>query len=212
MSREKQAINTKNTIANVSMKLFLDKGYEQTSMQDIMSLTGFSKGAVYHHFKSKQEILEYCTKQEQEAIATYLRSLVDDENLAPTQKFEIVLKHIIGNDEMQQLTRLNWVEKIPFGLLNVLRNNMNVLSDYIEEIIIQGNECGEFKCEYPKEVADVLLLLIDIWLDPAIVEYSYSELCAKIDFTFLFAEKFNTPIISREKVEEIKNSLRGEGV
>lgn len=45
-------------IVDVSAELFAKKGYEQTSIQDILDATGLSKGGLYHHFKSKEEILE----------------------------------------------------------------------------------------------------------------------------------------------------------
>ena len=41
-----------------SEKLFYTKGYENTSVQDIMDAVGFSKGGFYHHFDSKLAVLE----------------------------------------------------------------------------------------------------------------------------------------------------------
>lgn len=39
-------------------KLFYTKGYEKTSVQDILTAVGFSKGGFYHHFDSKLSVLE----------------------------------------------------------------------------------------------------------------------------------------------------------
>ena len=39
-------------------KLFYTKGYEKTSIQDILDEVGFSKGGFYHHFDSKLSVLE----------------------------------------------------------------------------------------------------------------------------------------------------------
>ncbi len=58
MARNKHPEETVNLILDVSYRLFMKKGYEHTSIQDIIShLGGLSKGAIYHHFKSKEEIL-----------------------------------------------------------------------------------------------------------------------------------------------------------
>ena len=58
MARNKYPEETVNKIVDVSMRLFLEKGFENTSMQDIVeNLGGLSKGAIYHHFKSKDDIL-----------------------------------------------------------------------------------------------------------------------------------------------------------
>ena len=59
MARNKNPEETVNLILDVSYRLFLEKGYEQTTIQDIVDqLGGLTKGAVYHHFKSKEDILD----------------------------------------------------------------------------------------------------------------------------------------------------------
>ena len=58
MSRNKYPELTVEKILDVSKNLFLTKGYEETTIQDIVNeLGGLSKGAIYHHFKSKEDIL-----------------------------------------------------------------------------------------------------------------------------------------------------------
>ena len=46
-----------------SEKLFYTKGYENTSVQDILDAVGFSKGGFYHHFDSKLAVLEAICQQ-----------------------------------------------------------------------------------------------------------------------------------------------------
>ena len=58
MARNKHPEETVNLILDVAFRLFMKKGYEHTSIQDIIDqLGGLSKGAIYHHFKSKEDIL-----------------------------------------------------------------------------------------------------------------------------------------------------------
>ena len=47
---------TIETILTVSTKLFLEKGFDKTSMRDIAEAANVSKGAIYHHFKSKDDL------------------------------------------------------------------------------------------------------------------------------------------------------------
>jgi AcrR family transcriptional regulator len=47
----------KAQILAAAIKCFADKGYSGTSVDDIAALTGLSKGAIYHHFRSKRDIL-----------------------------------------------------------------------------------------------------------------------------------------------------------
>ncbi len=58
MARNKYPEETRNLIIDTAARLFVEKGYEHTSIQDIINnLGGLSKGAIYHHFKSKDEIM-----------------------------------------------------------------------------------------------------------------------------------------------------------
>ena len=58
MARNKHPEETVNLILDVACRLFMEKGYEYTSIQEIIdNLGGLSKGAIYHHFKSKEDIL-----------------------------------------------------------------------------------------------------------------------------------------------------------
>lgn len=53
-----------------SEKLFCQQGYEKTSVQDILTATGMSKGGFYHHFASKEEVLsDLCTRRAERAAA-----------------------------------------------------------------------------------------------------------------------------------------------
>ena len=59
MARNKYPEITVEKILDVSQRLFLEKGYDKTTIQDIVDeLGGLSKGAIYHHFKSKEEIMD----------------------------------------------------------------------------------------------------------------------------------------------------------
>ena len=64
MARNKHPQETVNLILDVASHLFMEKGYEHTSIQEIINnLGGLSKGAIYHHFKSKDDILVAVTER-----------------------------------------------------------------------------------------------------------------------------------------------------
>ena len=55
VARNKYPEVTLNRILDTALDLFIEKGYEQTTIQDIVDQLGdLSKGAIYHHFKSKE--------------------------------------------------------------------------------------------------------------------------------------------------------------
>jgi AcrR family transcriptional regulator len=53
----KTSIDTRTSILKVALQLFLKKGYKDVSYTDLIAKTGLSKGAIYHHFKSKEDLL-----------------------------------------------------------------------------------------------------------------------------------------------------------
>ena len=73
MKQEEKSLLSKSKIIDAAMKLFLEKGYENTTMQDIVQASGMSKGAIYHYFKSKQEIVAYLSNYEKELFTADLR-------------------------------------------------------------------------------------------------------------------------------------------
>ena len=208
MKQEQKSLITKTKILNAAIQLFTEMGYNETTMQDILLQSGLSKGAVYHHFKSKNEILEYAMDSELRHVTSYLRKLSESQEFSATDKLNILIDFFISNDTMKNLSKSNWSEKIPYGLLYTLRNTVNVLSRYIEKIIKQGNESGEFNCMFPFETASVLLLLFDIWLDPAIVDNTFLEISRKIDYIAHFLNSNNIPVLSEEKCKEIKEAIK----
>ena len=53
----KEADIRKNEILDAAGILFTEKGYDNTSVTDIMNAVGIAKGTLYHHYKSKEDIL-----------------------------------------------------------------------------------------------------------------------------------------------------------
>ncbi len=54
---------TKREILRAAEQLFCQKGYEAASMQEIVRAAGVSKGGIYHHFASKEEIMTLLSHQ-----------------------------------------------------------------------------------------------------------------------------------------------------
>jgi len=57
MISEANALVTKRRIIRISRRLFLEQGYDKTSVRQILNKSGLSTGSLYHFFKNKEEIL-----------------------------------------------------------------------------------------------------------------------------------------------------------
>lgn len=54
---------TKRKIFETSMRLFAEKGYDATSIEEITANVGVAKGTLYYHFASKEEIFEFLIEE-----------------------------------------------------------------------------------------------------------------------------------------------------
>ena len=59
MPKRKERDDLKNQIMEAAWELFLEKGYENTTVNDIIKKAGTSKGGVYYYFKANEELLNY---------------------------------------------------------------------------------------------------------------------------------------------------------
>src|ERR1700744_1707131 len=54
---EDETLSTRERILDIALELFTEQGYDKTSIRDIAERLGFTKAALYYHFKSKADIL-----------------------------------------------------------------------------------------------------------------------------------------------------------
>ena len=82
MGRNKYPEETVAKILDAALELFCAQGYEGTSIQDIVDrLDGMTKGAVYHHFKSKEEIFNAAFDRAMTPIVERRRSMLGVGNM-----------------------------------------------------------------------------------------------------------------------------------
>ncbi|HWE87864.1 MAG TPA: helix-turn-helix domain-containing protein, partial [Pseudonocardiaceae bacterium] len=76
--RERYAALTRSAVLDAAKALFVAKGFEATSVEDIAKLSESSKGAVYHHFSDKKELFaEVFRASEAAIIQTTVESMVE---------------------------------------------------------------------------------------------------------------------------------------
>lgn len=180
---------TKRKIFETSMKLFAEKGYEATSVEEITAIVGVAKGTLYYHFNSKEEIFNFLVEEGMKllknsiAIKTskvnsyidklraiiliQIKVIVKYENL-----ITIVLSQIWGNEERHERCR-------------------GYVFDYvktIEEILKEGMEKGEIVKGDPEVMASGIFGLTCSCL---IYKLKAKE---RIDVTKVYTE-FNNSVI-----------------
>ena len=195
MARNKYPEVTEERILEAAQRLFLEKGYDNTTIQDIVDqLGGLTKGAVYHHFKSKDETL----------------NAVSDRMFFQNNPFEAVKrrKDLNGLEKLREAARLNQsdssrvqltAQMLPLKLdsrllAELIQSNLHMLTPYYQELLEEGNRDGSLHTEYPRELAELLPFLTSVWLMPAVFPASKEEIRRKFAFLRDMLERLGVPL------------------
>ena len=198
MARNKYPEITVDKILEASQRLFLEKGYDNTTIQDIVNeLDGLSKGAIYHHFKSKEEIM----------------SALGDRMFLQNNPFEKVKPRtdLNGLEKMKMVILLNQSDetqirltrqavpllKNPRILAEMIATNRRLLCPYWMELLEEGQKDGSVKTPYTKELAE-FLILTDIWMIPSVFPATKEELQKRLQFIKETLEHMGLPLIDDE--------------
>lgn len=204
MKQEEKSQSTRKKILDAAGKVFLEKGYDTATMQDIVAESGFSKGAIYHHFTGKQEILEEMIVQAQRQINSFFEEIAEDISMSAKEKVRRILTYLASNNNQRMLLVNRWVEKAPYALLETVRNNNEFIAPQIAKIVMQGMREEKHECTYNTEIAEVLSLLLDVWLDPVIMQRTSEDILSRLDFIFEFLERMGVSILDEDDKEKTK--------
>ncbi len=185
MARNKYPEETVNLILDVSVKLFLSKGYEQTSIQDIIDgLGGLSKGAIYHHFKSKESILIAVFERFSLQSKAILDTIMEDKTLTGREKFQAIFMSSLKSQDHRRLiaSAPNLLDNPKLLATQMKSTIFDVTPNYIVPVIEEGIKDGSIQCEYPRETAQILTLLSNIWMNPLIYPIGEDEVSSRMDF------------------------------
>ena len=213
MPRNRYPEVTVQKILDVSLALFLEKGFEQTTVLDIVAgLEGMTRGAFYHHFESKEEVL-----------GAILDQSYNDEDLlecdevrnAPNglERLRVVMKRgLLRNTETEQsiaVTNLYvGLAKSPRFFVEKFRGDLTVAGIFAP-IIAEGMEDGSIKQGNPKLLAELLLLLVNFWMFPGLYPSdSMEEMQEKAKMSLSILEMLGLPILDEEMGEMYKATLK----
>lgn len=184
MTKKYNSQATIETILSVSARLFLEKGFNTTSMQDIAETAGISKGAIYHHFQSKNEIIKAVTEKQTQVIKTTMENwLSEASSLNGKEKLQFILEKNIASQEAHYLDTVMCVHmKSAEFVLTYMQNCVNKDAFFVSEIIKQGIADGSLITDFPSECAETFLLLINVWCDPAVFDCDMKKLTQRLRF------------------------------
>lgn len=176
MGRAKSPEQTRENIIVTATQLFMQKGYEQTSIQDILDTLKLSKGGLYHHFKSKEEILEAVMQKRAEYIIERLHEVIHNtEGKNGKEKLQKIIYRLVTDFQTQKLDTIITAQIIPHFVVSGMQTCMQQDAPIICELIQEGIKDGSLNTTQPALCSEVFLLLLNYWVNPVLFGRSSAE-------------------------------------
>ncbi|KPI49878.1 hypothetical protein KW95_10435 [Clostridioides difficile] len=204
MSRNKYSDKIKNQILEVAWKIFEEQDYDDVTMQQIVDTLDISKEAVYYHFKDKEMLFEEIVLNSLRVEVENLKSLLNNPKLTVREKISEFILYISSSEIRKKLIDYMCSQKKPTFFIKNIRASTIEITPLLSCLIKQGVEEGIFKTDYPDEVSEVFIILINIWLDPILFRDSTEKYFKRIEFLSEFLSASGVPIITDDNLDSIK--------
>ena len=156
----------RNQILDSAQRLVYTKGYEGMTIQDILDDLHISKGAFYHYFDSKADVLEALVERMTvEQVLPILESIVRDPELTALQKlhryFDQASRWKISQKPfMIELLRVWLADENAIVRQKMTDMSVNRTAPLMTEVVRQGIQEGVFSTPYPEHVSHILFYIL----------------------------------------------------
>ena len=156
----------RNEILEAAQRFVYSKGYEQLTIQDILDELQISKGAFYHYFDSKHAMLEAMIERMQDEVEQLLVPIVQDTRLPALEKLARFFVTAARWKTAQKrfflgLLRVWYADNNAIVRQKVYAMSIKRVTPLLTPIIRQGRQDGVLTTEYPDQVGDVVVGLLN---------------------------------------------------
>ena len=143
----KNSRNTKGRIVSAAWELFYEQGYENTTVEDIIAVSGTSKGSFYHYFDGKDALLEtlsllFDEKYEELEEEAEAMDAVDALIFLNRQLFTMIDDRV----PLELLARLLSSQLVTHGDKHLLDRNRTYFK-LLHRIVRHGQQCGQLRSD-----------------------------------------------------------------
>ena len=159
----------RDEILATAWRLFSERGYEKTSVQDILDEIGFSKGGFYHHFDSKLELLEAICENAAETSAEKAKQAAEAEG-TPMQRLSRMLEqaafwHDRDENQVAMLIGVAYREDSALMRERMKVRQLQSLVPVFSDVMAEGCRTGEIYSENTDQSAEMILRLYQQLID-----------------------------------------------
>lgn len=205
MARNKYPEQTVQKILAEAGELFMKQGYDNTSLDDIAKSCGVTKGAIYHHFASKEDLL-VSMMENYETDDEWFNEIKNNSNITAIEKLRQIFDHELSNvDKIKVDAIFQPGLKDPKILAKQLELTIHNVAPMIEDLLYEGLKDGSIKVDQPKQVAEMMVILINIWINPGVFSSTKDETIDKVRFLNNLLIKLGIDIFSNNLDKLMEN-------
>ncbi len=146
--KKKNSRNTKGKIVSAAWQLFYQQGYDDTTIEEIVEVSGTSKGSFYHYFEGKDALLSslsYLFDEKYEELEETMDPSLSpiDKLIFMNQELFLMIENTVSVDLLCQLFSTQLITKGERHLLDTNR----IYYKLLRQITIEGREQGIFRDE-----------------------------------------------------------------
>ena len=172
------AAQRREEILDAAHTLFTTKGFQPTTMEDILRIVGIAKGTLYYHFPSKEQILKALVLRIVHQVEQQAREIATSSAPAADKLAAIMSAMRLVDTETKLVDQFHAPGNAEFHLLSITAM-IEHLTPVLAEVITQGVSEGTFTTERPRDAIEVLLSASGILLDQDIMKPSPAELARR---------------------------------
>jgi AcrR family transcriptional regulator len=169
-------VDRKLEIVNAGRHLFQIKGYEKTTMQDVMDHLGIAKGTIYHYFESKEALLEAVIEKIVDTNIEHMQTLIQDTTGTALEKIRILIA--AGNISAENKDILDNLHRQSNYAMHarLLAATLIKQAPLYGKLIQLGCDEGIFQTNNPLECAEFILAGVQFLTDRGIYSWSQEDL------------------------------------
>ncbi len=147
---EQEYAQKKQKILNDAMRLLAEIGYEEFSVNKVITTSGLTKGAFFHYFRSKKELLDGIVKQILAPMMEGFQIIADHPTMNAKEKM-MEMFTMAGNMKMQDEQRMRlmvnllYKEENQLILYEISKEMLELNLPIFEKVITEGNNDGSLQ-------------------------------------------------------------------
>lgn len=152
----------KKEFVNAARELFMEKGFDNTSVNDITNKVGMSHGSFFYYFKSKNEVMKAVISDNLSYWKNYMTNLGDDDELNALEKMQTLFCLIVESRRTKQNMN-DFFQKEGNAVMyrEQRKKSREIILPLITQIVEQGTNEGLFNIGYPTETVEYVGYVVE---------------------------------------------------